>query len=317
MLKHASPLRSSTSSTRSRCSSATFQMNEDSPVLHSQNSLLAPSKLPQNKRTQQKIAANSNFCLSNSRMSPLTNSSTSDKFNERGVDCDGLIPSSASRRTTLSEHMDPLPTNSWGIGPVITHGKAIVRRGLSFTLRREVDMNSVRSVKSEGLTHLQSKMDNININHFNGEIITSDTPFVKNCNDTSYFQSSNNSKSISKSTNSKVSDLQKSYESDSLRSLLRMPGIHAEVRLPDSAVTSSPTILNPDTMSLTSADSLATSSSGRTSSRSWGSSAAASTSSQSSDASSGSSTENTSVSLHLLLLYYIKHSYYKPISFTD
>ena len=43
-----------------------------------------------------------------------------------------------------------------------------------------------------------------------------------------------------------------------LRLLLRLPGIHASVRLSDSAVTSAAAILNPDTMSLKSDDSLAT-----------------------------------------------------------
>ncbi|XP_018017108.1 uncharacterized protein LOC108673746 [Hyalella azteca] len=268
-------------------------------------------------------------------MSPQsTQVSTSDKFNERGVDCEGLTPS--PKRALLGQSMEAPPTcTGWGIGPVITHGRAIVRRGLSFTLRREPDVNSIRSVKSEGQVPSSSK------NMITEPILPSELkkanpkelkPFTQLLSSKekkeipakhSYPSETNLNMAPKLASETSVlpnhADSQYGFHelrrtmdsSDPLRSLLQLPGIHAEVRLPDTAVTSSPTILNPDTMSLTSADSLATSSSGRTSSRSWGSSAAASTSSNSS---SNSGSEITSTTIRVFAKCLRSDIEYKTVS---
>lgn len=281
MLKHASPLRSST---RSSDSSAASQSNLFATLPSSPDSLILSSRIAAH---HQKTRSDNRTAVSSAQpgMSPLTalaSDSSTQGFNERGVDCEGLLPSPTPHRGALTVGMDPVPRTGWGIGPVITHGRAIVRRGLSFTLRRERDVPATTSIKNE----------------------TRSTSLITTNKDTNM----NNLKNVQESSNTICEEASQPtptelqlYDPNPLRTLLQMPGIHAEVRLPDSAVTSSPTILNPDTMSLNSADSLATSSSGRTSSRSWGSSAAASTSSQSSDASTGSTSENTSVSTSLLL----------------
>ena len=267
MLKHASPLRSSRH---------LIQASDSSIVTlpPSSNSLIFPSRKPAKVSEARQVPTSSVGPL-------LTMAPNNEKFNERGVDCDGLVPSPTPRQASLSGEVECTPASGWGIGPVITTGRAIVRRGLSFTLKKESDETSIRSVKSDGqipLSKIQKKTNGppIRASSLNGlktqEKIITERPLGSD-------------------------DMKNSYDCDPLKSLLQMPGIHAEVRLPDSAITSYPTILNPDTMSLTSADSLTTSSSGRNSSRSWNSSTGASTSSQSSSGSSNSSTEITSVSI--------------------
>ena len=251
-------------------------------------------------------------------------------FNERSVDCEGIKTatplskkeSSVSGRLNIGNLLGEKISGSQtgggdGIGPVITHGKAVVRRGLSFTIKKEdPDALSIRSVKSEGrgssnsssdIKPMQSKavsdltLENLKSTRVNSVPENKANLFIKNTPET-----------ITMKTDHQIENPKKVFgisKSDhpSLKSLLRLPGVYGHIPVPEGVSAGSPHVLNPDSLSLNSSDSFFSSNSGRTSSRSWSSNTSSNSNNTSdSSASNNSSTsEPTSVSIFSFLYSFV------------
>lgn len=325
MLKHATPR-------ISPCLTST-----DPPPHHLKN--FTETSYPALKRGQQSAISNNNsqsYANSVNHSTPLkTNRPT---YREREVDCEGLIhsPLCAIQKGPTSERLSfgsflggkilslgSVSSSESGRGPVITYGRAIVRRGLSFSSKKTSDSLSVRSVKSDiqesksaelreqkPLSKTESLMvlSTANVNTTR-ELRTAENQRTEKTEQTLAFRNCKESSlqsdfTAAKKTESSVCPNDKKMyvfsqtDHSSIKSLLRLPGVYNHIPVPQSTPYDTPHLLSPDSLSLNYPDSFITSNSGRTSSRSWSSNASSNTNNtnNSSTSNCSSTSEPTSVS---------------------